>query len=145
MTKTKTKALAAKNGAISGRMPPVAVEYDANGKRETKDFDDALKAKSFYVGKHKAGKNPTVKGELAEQVTVSEQASPDAEKPQADGKPAKPPKATKAEAARDGFGSRLGSQAAQINACITAKPKAVDAIAKETGFAAGRIKLSRIG
>ena len=46
---------------ISNRQPPVAVEYDCRGKRETKTFTDAYAARRFYVAKLNAGKNPTVK------------------------------------------------------------------------------------
>lgn len=47
---------------ISNRTPPVAVEYDARGKRATKQFTDCYAARRFYVAKLKAGKNPKVKG-----------------------------------------------------------------------------------
>lgn len=40
---------------------PVAVEYDCNGTRVSKVFDNPYKARSFYVAKAKAGKNPAVK------------------------------------------------------------------------------------
>ena len=46
---------------ISNRMPAVRVEYDPNGQRTTKHFDDAYEARRFYATKFKAGKNPTVK------------------------------------------------------------------------------------
>lgn len=48
--------------SISGRMPPVAVEYDgAKGQRVTKQFADAYAARRFYAAKHRAGKNPRVR------------------------------------------------------------------------------------
>jgi hypothetical protein len=47
--------------AISGRMPPVLVEYDCRGQRVTKYFANPYKARSFYVAKDKAGKQPKVK------------------------------------------------------------------------------------
>lgn len=47
--------------AISNRMPPVAVEYDARDKRATKQFTDAYAARRFFVAKAKQGKNPKVK------------------------------------------------------------------------------------
>lgn len=138
--KSATKATAAKSGAISGRMPPVAVEYDANGKRATKNFEDPMEAKAFYVAKHKAGKNPMVIGELAEQVTSDAPTPKAAEKSNSDAKPARTPKEPKDDAGRDTLGSRLGSQAAKINACISEKPKTAADIAKGTGLAVARIK-----
>jgi predicted Rossmann fold nucleotide-binding protein DprA/Smf involved in DNA uptake len=50
-------------------------------------------------------------------------------------------KPTKDEApSRDKFGCRLESQASQINAAITNKPKAADVIATETGLPLARIR-----
>ena len=40
--------------------PPLTVEYDAAGKRRTKQFTDPIKARSFYGAKYRAGKNPKV-------------------------------------------------------------------------------------
>lgn len=40
---------------------PIAVEYDANGKRTTKEFKDHFAARRFYVAKLKEGRNPKVK------------------------------------------------------------------------------------
>ena len=48
--------------AISSRQPEVMVEYDAKGKRVTKTFEDAHKAKRFYVIQNKLGRNPKVVG-----------------------------------------------------------------------------------
>lgn len=48
---------------ISTRTASVTIEYDSHGKRVTKFFECAHKARSFYVAKFKANKNPTVKGE----------------------------------------------------------------------------------
>ncbi len=50
------------NQSISDRTPPVSVEYDygTKGERRTKEFDDAQKAKKFFIAKDKAGKNPKV-------------------------------------------------------------------------------------
>jgi hypothetical protein len=52
--------------AITTRLPAVAVEFDAaKGKRQTKKFADAYKARTFYTAQDKAGKNPKVTaGEL---------------------------------------------------------------------------------
>jgi hypothetical protein len=47
--------------AISNRLPPVAVEYDARGKRVTRQFANAFEARRFYAAKARAGKNPKVK------------------------------------------------------------------------------------
>ncbi len=48
--------------AISTRMPSVAVEYDAKGKRKTKEFGtNVFAAKRFYQLKLKAGKRPCIK------------------------------------------------------------------------------------
>lgn len=46
---------------ISGRMPPVLVEYDSRGKRVIKRFEDAYAARRFYTAKDKQGKNPKVR------------------------------------------------------------------------------------
>lgn len=46
--------------AISGRTPPVTIEYDANGERRTKTFTKAHEGKRFYVSKDKAGKSPRI-------------------------------------------------------------------------------------
>lgn len=49
-------------------LPAVSIEYDARGKRTTKSFDDAYKARSFYAQKMKEGKQPAVvAGTLEEQ------------------------------------------------------------------------------
>jgi hypothetical protein len=40
---------------------PVIVEYDSRGKRVTKRFPDAFKARAFYLAKFKAGCNPKVR------------------------------------------------------------------------------------
>ena len=45
---------------ISTRSPSVTIEYDCNGKRATKFFDVAYKARVFYAMKYKLGKNPQV-------------------------------------------------------------------------------------
>ena len=45
---------------ISTRSPSVTIEYDCNGKRATKLFEQAHKARSFYGKKFAAGKNPRV-------------------------------------------------------------------------------------
>lgn len=61
--------------AITNRLPAVTVEYDgAKGKRATKTFEDANKAKAFYAEKQKAGKNPKVVGEA---MPAAQAASPD--------------------------------------------------------------------
>lgn len=45
---------------ISTRQPGATVEYDCKGKRVRKFFADAFAAKTFYIAKDKAGKNPRV-------------------------------------------------------------------------------------
>ena len=40
---------------------PVAIEYDARGKRVRKLFTDHYQARRFYAAKDKAGRNPKVK------------------------------------------------------------------------------------
>jgi hypothetical protein len=42
-------------------MPKVAIEYDSNGKRVSKEFADAYAARRFYAAKDKQGKHPQVK------------------------------------------------------------------------------------
>lgn len=43
------------------RMPvQVAVEYDSRGVRTIKTFPNAWQARSFYIAKCKAGRNPKV-------------------------------------------------------------------------------------
>ena len=68
--------------AITNRLPAVTVEYDygKTGKRVTKTFDDANKAKTFYAKKMKDGKNPK----------LTEPEPPPAE-PMAEEKPASKP------------------------------------------------------
>ena len=46
--------------AISGRSPEVWVSYNTPTGRKTKHFPDAHQAKSFYVGKFKAGNQPKI-------------------------------------------------------------------------------------
>ena len=52
--------------AITTRLPATAVEFDGpKGKRTTKKFADAYKARTFYAAQDKVGKNPKVTaGEL---------------------------------------------------------------------------------
>jgi hypothetical protein len=58
--------------AISNRTPatPIAIQYDCRGKRETKQFDDAIKARHFYAQKLNAGKNPAVTAGVLEAVAA---------------------------------------------------------------------------
>jgi len=42
------------------RQARVTVEYDCRGNRETKTFDSAFKARSFYAAKFKLGRNPKI-------------------------------------------------------------------------------------
>jgi hypothetical protein len=48
-------------------------------------------------------------------------------------------KPSKEEGARDRFGNRVGTQAAVINAALTAKPQTAAQVAETTGLNAGRI------
>jgi hypothetical protein len=47
--------------AISNRLPPIDVEYDAAGVRRVKHFEDAYEARRFFMAKDKEGKNPAVR------------------------------------------------------------------------------------
>jgi integrase len=49
-----------KENAISGRMPPVVVEYDGKDGRVSKRFEDAFAGRRFYAAKDKTGKHPKV-------------------------------------------------------------------------------------
>ena len=46
---------------ISRRLPPVLVEYDANGGRRVRYFENLAAARYFYCQKDKAGKRPRVR------------------------------------------------------------------------------------
>lgn len=48
-------------GAITNRMPPVAVEYTSRGRRVCKTFADAYEARRFYGAKLRAGRDPAVR------------------------------------------------------------------------------------
>lgn len=41
--------------------PPLIVEYDCRGKRESKTFTDVFESRRFYVAMFKAGRNPSVR------------------------------------------------------------------------------------
>ena len=45
---------------MSGDPGPVAVEYNARGRRERKVFRDLYEARRFYAAKYKAGAEPRV-------------------------------------------------------------------------------------
>jgi hypothetical protein len=45
---------------MQGDIGRIAVEYDRNGRRVRKTFDDVFAAKAFYVAKFRLGKNPRV-------------------------------------------------------------------------------------
>ena len=57
--------------AISNRLPKmiIEVEYDCRGKRASKSFTKLYEARSFYVMKFKAGRNPKIKGEKKDETT----------------------------------------------------------------------------
>ena len=48
-------------GPMQGDVGPIAVEYDAHGRRVRKTFDCPYEARRFFVAKEKAGKNPKVR------------------------------------------------------------------------------------
>ena len=49
-------------------------------------------------------------------------------------------KQSKPATQRDAFGNRIGTQAADINAKVTTKPKDVASLAKESGYSAARVR-----
>jgi DNA invertase Pin-like site-specific DNA recombinase len=61
---------------LFGKAPPppssVVIEYDAAGKRVTKQFNNAYAARRFFVAKLNAGKNPTVRVSSTDQKTASQ-------------------------------------------------------------------------
>lgn len=59
--------------AVSNRMPPVAVEYTARGRRVRRVFADAYAARRFYVQQARAGRSPAVCKPLAEETTMAKQ------------------------------------------------------------------------
>ena len=50
---------------------PIVVEYDygSNGMRRSKQFDNPLAAKKFYVAKYNAGKRPKVRSVCTQHTT----------------------------------------------------------------------------
>lgn len=125
---------------------PVAVEYDAKGVRTSKTFVDPVAARRFYVAKSKSRCNPQVKGTqtmsktAAPKTTKTTKAAPAVEKAtKAEKEPTKKAPA-KETVARDRFGCKEGSQAAAINAAITAKPQPAATIAEKAGLNAGRVR-----
>lgn len=135
---------------INTPAPTVAVAYDSCGQRQVKQFANAYEARRFYANKAKAGKRPAVtKGDAtmsatkqASKAPVTKKASKPATKPTkaaqaADAKPATTTEATSAEpvakaeataTVKDAFRSRPGSQAHDINKCLSSKPVTVEAI-----------------
>jgi hypothetical protein len=45
---------------MQGDVGPIAIEYDAHGRRVQKTFDDMFEARRFFMAKDRAGKNPKV-------------------------------------------------------------------------------------
>ena len=50
-----------KRKPISTRMPEVVIEYDRQGERVSKTFDNPYEARRFYESKEKAVKHPRVR------------------------------------------------------------------------------------
>ena len=148
--------------------PVVTVSYDRrNGHRAERVFDDPWQARTFYVRQSQAGKNPScttikpigetmsktpttkaaatpVKAATAKTASKAGKAAKAADaKPTAaaegKGKPVAKPVA--AASVKDLFRSRPGSQAFDINKCLSGKPVTVEAIvAKVPSTNASRVR-----
>lgn len=75
-----------------------------------------------------------------ESLSKAKEKKTEAAKEEKPAKQPKPPKEPKPQAERDAFGTKVGTQAADINACITNKAQTVEQIAKCCKLPAGRCK-----
>jgi hypothetical protein len=108
--------------AISGRMPPLAVEYDARGGRAAKRFDDPYAARRFYARLTKAGRRPAVKNPNAKE--TDEMAT----------KKKRPAKTAAAKQPKKPANSKAaGTKRSRIRACLSKQPKTMRQLMDEAG------------